>query len=167
MKSIPNKVGVGAIIVIGVGLAFLLKSLGLNVGTELNSNRSAAPADLLDNMEIVADLSPSPAPQKIDSKSTENISLPDTTQMVTLIVEEKHFLLGSNSTPPKIVKPIKLEDALKIVNQTKGNEQGIRCRIFYLGSSLPSAETQLSTQLKELGLTHTDISIEERVLEIN
>lgn len=171
MKSLQKRATVGAILVLGVGLAFLLRNLGMGIGTgngndagdlsNAQSNTSAVKVDIL------GDAAPEMPKQPASTNSKEEaIPLPDTSQLVTIIVEEKHYLLGTNSTPPKSVKKIELADALEIIKKTKGDKQGIRCKIYYLGSSLPSAETELNNQLKELGLNPSEIYIEQRVLEL-
>lgn len=166
MKSLRKRATIGLILAAGVGIAFLLRGLGLDIGTGVDSGFQANTQtdSAFNDVGIVADLAPS-QPETEEPKK-ESVVLPDTSQMVTLIVEEKHYLLGTNSTPPKSVQKIELAAALEKVKQTKGNQQGIRCRIFYLGSSLPSAETKLNNQLKTLGLDQIEIYIEQRVLEL-
>ncbi len=171
MKSLQRRAAVGAVLVVGIGLAFLLRNLGMGIGTG-NGNNAGTVANIQSNSspvkaDIVGDMAPEKTEPSTNTASKEETAvLPDTSQLVTLIVEEKHYLLGTNSTPPKSVKKIELANALEIIKQTKGNEQGIRCRIFYLGSSLPSAETELNNQLKELGLEQSEIYIEQRVLDL-
>ncbi len=171
MKSLQRRAAVGAVLVIGIGLAFLLRNLGMGIGTG-NGNDAGTVANIQSNSspvkaDIVGDMAPEKTEPSTNTTSKEEaVVLPDTSQLVTLIVEEKHYLLGTNSTPPKSVKKIELANALEIIKQAKGNEQGIRCRIFYLGSSLPSAETELNNQLKELGLEQSEIYIEQRVLDL-
>ncbi|MBL4885131.1 MAG: hypothetical protein JKY95_11430 [Planctomycetaceae bacterium] len=168
MKSLQRRATVGLILAAGVGIAFLLRGIGLEIGTGTNNGPQAttqpgnSPADL----GIVADLVPSETETKPDQPKQETVELPDNSKMVTMIVEEKHYLLGTNATPPESVQSIELAVALEKVKQTTGNSQGIRCRVFYLGSSLPSAETELNTQLKELGLDQSEIYIEQRVLDL-
>ncbi len=172
MKSLQKKATVGTILVLGVGLAFLLRNLGMGIGTgngndagDLSNAQAVSPAAKVDILGDAAnEKENSPASQEPEEKANP---MPDTSEMVTLIVEKNYFLLGTNSTPPKPVKKIALADALEIIKQAKGNQQGIRCRIFYLGSSLPSAETELNNQLKNLGLNQSEIYIEQRVLELN
>jgi len=171
MKSLQKRATVGVIVVLGVGLAFLLRNLGMGIGTgngddagDLSNAQSNTTAVKVD---ILGDAAPGIPKQPASTETREEaIPLPDTSQLVTIIIEEKHYLLGTNSTPPKSVKKIELAEALEIIKQTKGDKQGIRCRIFYLGTSLPSAETELNNQLKELGLEQSEIYIEQRTLEL-
>ncbi len=171
MKSLQKRATVGVIVVLGVGLAFLLRNLGMGIGTgngddagDLSNAQSNTTAVKVD---ILGDAAPEiPKQPALPETREESIPLPDTSQLVTIIIEEKHYLLGTNSTPPKSVKKIGLAEALEIIKQTKGDKQGIRCRIFYLGTSLPSAETELNNQLKELGLEQSDIYIEQHTLEL-
>jgi len=170
MKSLQKRATVGAILVVGVGLAFLLRNLGMGIGTgngdDAGDLSNAQSNSSTEKVDIIGDAAPE-MPKQTTSTDTkqEAIPLPDTSQLVTIIVEEKHYLLGTNSTPPQSVKKIELTDALEIIKQAKGDNQGIRCRIFYFGSSLPSAETELNNQLKEVGLDQSEIYIEQRVLK--
>ncbi len=178
MKSLQKRATVGAILVVGVGLAFLLRNLGMGIGSGNGSdegNLSNARSDASSvKVDIVGDAAPeqkqeqpvSTKSQKETSSQKETIPLPDTSQLVTVIVEEKHYLLGTNSTPPKPVKKIALADLLELTKQARGNQQGIRCRVYYLGTSLPSAEIELNNQLEKIGLKQNEIQIEQRELKL-
>ena len=172
MKSLQKRATLGAILVVGVGLAFLLRNLGMGIGSGNGNDAGDLSNALSDASSVKVDIVGDAAPEQKEEQpvSSDNqeeaIPLPDTSQLVTIIVEEKHYLLGTNSTPPKPVKKIALADLLELIKQTKGDQQGIRCRIYYLGSSLPSAEIELNNQLGKIGLKQSEIKIEQRELKL-
>lgn len=95
-----------------------------------------------------------------------NGPLPDTSRLLTVIVQEKHYLWGSNDNSTLPVRKISLEEVVAKARETTGNEQGIRVRIYHVGSALPSAEAELISALKAAGLNENEIFFEQQVIEL-
>jgi len=165
--AIQRKVFAGGVVALGVGLAFLLRGIGLDIGTGGSGpGDSEQEATTQSDGDIMADLANDPqvlpiAPEKRPAAD----ALPDTSKMLTVIVEDRHYLWGSNSPETKPIQPIELTQIVEKARNTSGNEQGIRVRIFHMGSALPSAENELMTALRDAGLSETDIFFEQRVYE--
>lgn len=165
--AIQRKVFAGGVVALGVGLAFLLRGIGLDIGTG-GSGPGESQTETVSETDgdIMADLSNDPQviPMSPEKRPEAN-PLPDTSQLLTVIVEERHYLWGTNDAEPIPVQDIALADIIEKARQTQGNEQGIRVRIYHKGSALPSAENELMAALREAGLSETDIYFEQRVYE--
>jgi len=170
MKSMRGKATLGGIVVLGLGLAFLLRGLGLDVGTGGDSPQDGKNSTTQQETApegIQADVSPRNGIRTDDPFSTPpEMNLPDTSEMLTVIVEERHYLWATNEAATRPVQRISLEKIVEKARQTEGNPQGIRVRIFHVGSALPSAETELINALKLAGLSELEIFFEQRVIEL-
>ena len=176
MKSIRGKATVGGIVVLGVALAMFLQGLGIDVGTGRTTPENGAetgtpietvPSDSQANLQT---RSPDRVgrPERADDPPplAPVVNLPDTTEMLTVIVEERHYLWATNETNTLPVQRISLSEIVDKARQTTGNPQGIRVRIFHVGSALPSAETELVNALKLAGVSELEIYFEQRVIEL-
>lgn len=168
IRKLQQRAIVGGVVAVGVGLALILQNLGLPLGMGGGSGANS-------HDEQSADTSPDetqpPTSEQTtapaDSPETEDsVPLPDTSRLLTVIVQERHFLWGTNSIPPTPVQPISLEQIAERAESAGGDAQGIRVRIFHVGSALPSAEKQLLATLRQAGVSETDIHFEQRVLEL-
>ncbi|MEZ5949024.1 MAG: hypothetical protein R3C12_07390 [Planctomycetaceae bacterium] len=169
MKSLQRKVVVGGVVALGVGLAFLLQGLGLQLGTGGRSgNEGSDPtASPVESRPLKADTSPgTPIMPLLATEAPSEEIWPDTSRVLTVIVEEKHYLWGTNTAETVPVKQLDLTEILAKASQAKGDAQGVRVRIYHVGSALPSAENELLAALKGAGLAETEIFFEQRVITL-
>ncbi len=168
IRKLQQRAVIGGVVAAGVGLALILQNLGIPFGMVGGTGSSSSERSPSDSSPVEPPApTRDPATDVPDSSAEDSsLTLPDTSRLLTLIVQERHFLWGTNSIPPAPVQPISLEEITKRAAVTAGDAQGIRVRIFHVGSALPSAEKQLLATLREAGVSETDIHFEQRVLEL-
>jgi len=163
-----QRIAMTGIGIIGVGLAIVLSQLGFNFGTGSGTGEGQATTEStsLDQTMSTIDSPAVPTPpQKKTEEETENAK-PDTSKVISIIVVASGYQWATNTTSPKPVESITLDEIIEKAKQTEGNAQGVRARIFHAGSALPSAETELIKALKQAGLTELEIDFDQRIIDI-
>ncbi len=176
MKAASRKAALGGVLVLGIGLAMLLRGLDFDIGTGGKQPEQGGTAEVSPEETTQQDLQattasgrrtvPFGSEAEPEGTPVREVPLPDTSRQLTVIVEETHYLWGTNDNATLPVKPLPLSEIVEKARQAQGDAQGIRVRIYHVGSALPSAETELVAALKAAGLKETEIFFEQRVIEL-
>ncbi|MFO1003995.1 MAG: hypothetical protein U0936_27070 [Planctomycetaceae bacterium] len=161
-QSLPGRVvrttsraGVGGgAILIGLALFLLFKGLGpggtgsTGSGTGPQSGKAMISATGTESSSEDAVAAPDEIKGGLTNEEKKSLS----SDVFTVLIDEKNFLIELPGFPDPVYREIKLPRVLELAKLVKGDSNGIRVRILRRESARASAEFDLTSGLQKVGV---------------